>query len=268
MTDSNFTSNTTSECQQPMPTQPMPKTHDADCTCDTCCKISNSNCQDNRDECEKTQSSSERIQKTMKTRIMQIAVLLASITFTGVFDTAKATDRLLNIYVDVTYSLAVPDLKGVTKLNRRDLELSAADVKNARQSNNAYLTGTSINLSDDEIDVEVPISSEIVEQKQVIDDSDYPELQDEVSEASLEAPEFDHHLLTLKADAFDLERSIGELGQVDLQGGPADTSIDPVNQEFDLLLDAQQTVDWNQRLIDLGEAHQLVEIDQSKGLLK
>jgi len=49
MTDSDITGNITADCGQVPQKQEMIEAHEVGCTCDCCCQLSESNCQDNLD---------------------------------------------------------------------------------------------------------------------------------------------------------------------------------------------------------------------------
>jgi hypothetical protein len=92
MTDSDITGNITAECGQVPQKQEMIETHDDGCTCDCCCQLSESNCQDNLDQCEEAKEPSGGMKK-MRRKLTPImangAVLLAILALSGLIARAS-----------------------------------------------------------------------------------------------------------------------------------------------------------------------------------
>lgn len=86
MTDSDITRNIIADCGQPQ-TQEMIEAHQVGCTCECCCKLSESNCQDNLDQCEEAQQPSGGGMKKMRGKLTPMmancAVLLAVLVLSG-----------------------------------------------------------------------------------------------------------------------------------------------------------------------------------------
>src|SRR5437870_5239464 len=86
MTNSDITGNITADCGQVPQKQEMIEAHEVGCTCDCCCPLSKSNCQDNLDQCEETEQLSGGT-KTMRRKLTPImancAVLLAIFALSG-----------------------------------------------------------------------------------------------------------------------------------------------------------------------------------------
>lgn len=126
MIDRDITDNITADCQKRMQTQ---EAHDIDCTCDSCCRISGPNCQDNRDQCEETEQSSGRMTK-MKHKFMPImgncAVILAVIGLSGSINRINALDRIAAINIAPIHGQDIPgfrsiDTSKIINLNRSSL---------------------------------------------------------------------------------------------------------------------------------------------------
>jgi hypothetical protein len=98
--ESDITGNITADCHQLTQNQEMINMHEADCTCDCCCQLSEPNCQDSLDQCEETQQPSERRNK-MKSKLMPILVncvlVLSVIGFSDTIAQARSGDDLINI---------------------------------------------------------------------------------------------------------------------------------------------------------------------------
>lgn len=125
----------TSDCQDMLPAQEMPEAHDVECICDSCCQISISNCQDNRDQCEKFEQSSERMtkMKKMRDKFMPImatsAVILAVTGLLGSINLIKAADSIRGKDIAAIQRQAIPDViddrLNVIEVNKSVIEVAA-----------------------------------------------------------------------------------------------------------------------------------------------
>jgi hypothetical protein len=86
MIDSDIMGNITADCGQLPQKQEMNEAHEIGCTCDSCCHLSESNCQDNLDQYEETQQPSGGMKK-MRSKLTPImascGILLAIVVLAG-----------------------------------------------------------------------------------------------------------------------------------------------------------------------------------------
>lgn len=120
MIDSDITGNITSDCQELMQTEEIPETHHTDCTCDCCCPISISNCQDNRDECEETEQPSGRMKK-MKDKLVPIvancAVIIAVIGLSGSISRISAVERISATRISAIQRQIIPAIQDINRVD-------------------------------------------------------------------------------------------------------------------------------------------------------
>ena len=119
MIDGDITGNVTSDCQEMMQTQEMPEAHDVDCSCECCCKISQTNCQDNRSECEDAEQVSGRMRKMRKRFVPLLAngaVILAVIGFSGSINRISAIERI-PIDISSIHSQVIPAIPAIPEIS-------------------------------------------------------------------------------------------------------------------------------------------------------
>jgi hypothetical protein len=143
MIDSDITGHITSDCEKRMQTPETPGAHGVDCTCDTCCPISESNCQDNRDQCEQTQPSSGRMKK-MKDKLVPIlancAVILAVIGLSGSISRINAINRIQAANINAIHRQTSSGVE-INYLNIVDLDPWIIDETNARNIGRGRIEG-------------------------------------------------------------------------------------------------------------------------------
>ena len=159
MLDSDITNNMTSDCQELMPTQEMPETHESDCTCESCCQISISNCQDNRDQCEETESPSGRMGK-MKEKLMPImtncAVILAVIGLSGSIGRAETIERIQATNIEAIHRQAIPRVGDIERYDVVDINRSVINGRIVDRAVRAHIEGIeSIEISSNQIATEI-----------------------------------------------------------------------------------------------------------------
>jgi hypothetical protein len=101
------------------------ETHDTDCTCESCCPSSMSNCQDNRDECEETEQRSGRM-KTMKDKLVPImancAVIIAVIGLSGSISQSKAIEHTSASRIDAIHRQISPAILDIHRINSIEIQ--------------------------------------------------------------------------------------------------------------------------------------------------
>jgi len=146
MTDSDITRNITADCGQIPQKQEMIEAHEVGCTCDCCCQLSDSNCQDNLDQCDEAQPSGGM--KKMKSKLTPImancAVLLAILALAGLVARAGNIRSADTIHINPAIDTQIADT---------DIGIVITDINHA-----AIMRG------DDVIEVDdiKPIDTEIV----------------------------------------------------------------------------------------------------------
>lgn len=99
MLESDIRSNINAECETPMCQGTECEMHHPECTCDACCQLTGSICEDNRDQCDKTHQPSGG--KKMKRKLMPILanaiVLPAVLSISGLTGHAQKLDRSANL---------------------------------------------------------------------------------------------------------------------------------------------------------------------------
>lgn len=129
MIDSHITGNT-SDCQELMQTHETITAHEADCTCDSCCQTSTSNCQDNRDQCEETELTGKV--KKMKTKFVPIiancAVILA-IGLSGSIKEITAVDIISANNIAAINRQIIPDIQRLDIVDANRSIINATNVR-------------------------------------------------------------------------------------------------------------------------------------------
>lgn len=110
--NSDFTGNLNSDCEKPICHATDCETHHADCTCDSCCQLTDSVCEDNRDPYEETlrPSGGTKMKKKLMPMLANCAVLLAVITISGLGTNAQEFNRSLQSSAAQTRHIDPPDL--------------------------------------------------------------------------------------------------------------------------------------------------------------
>lgn len=122
MTDSDITGNITADCGQVPQGQEMIEGHEAGCTCNCCCELSESNCQDNLDQCEQAQQPSGGMTR-MKSKLTPImancAVLLAILALSGLVARGGNIRSADTIHINpaIDNQIADTDAGIVTRIN-------------------------------------------------------------------------------------------------------------------------------------------------------
>ena len=146
MIESDIRGNSDAECEMPICHGTECETHHPECTCDDCCQLTDSFCEDNRDQCEQTHQSSGG--KKMMNKLMPILAKAVVLPAVLAISTLGGKAQTLNHPVDanagdraneVVYSLdneviesADVDIKSIEALDRNvpvnfDQQLIALD---------------------------------------------------------------------------------------------------------------------------------------------
>lgn len=171
MTDSDITGNITADCGQIPQRQEMIEGHESGCTCDSCCELSESNCQDNLDQCEQTQQPSGGM-KGMKTKLRPImancAVLLAILTLSVVVaraGTIRSVDAIqinpaIENHIAITdIGIVVTDIKHAASVDGNDVIGNIVGVDPIQISNlNSQVDEIAINVENKVVDTGEAIS--------------------------------------------------------------------------------------------------------------
>ena len=116
------------------------ETHDTDCTCESCCPNSISNCQDNRDECEETEQPSGRMKK-MKDKLVPImancAVIIAVIGLSGSISQSKAIEHISASRIDAIHRQISPAIQDIQRVNSIGISSNRIATKIAPQISQA-----------------------------------------------------------------------------------------------------------------------------------
>ena len=131
MMENDFTGNLNSDCEKPMCHATDCETHHADCTCDSCCQLTDSVCEDNRDQCEETlrPSGGTKMKNKLMPMLANCAVLLAVITISGLVTNAKEFDRSLQTSA-VQVEQRITDVRGAEVINNAEIPFGILATKN------------------------------------------------------------------------------------------------------------------------------------------
>jgi len=131
MIDGDITGNITSDCQELMQTHETSTAHDTDCTCDSCCQTSKSNCQDNRDQCEQTEPSSGKVKK-MKDKLVPILVnsaVILAIALAGSISESRASGIISANDIAAINRQVISDIHRVDIVDANRSIINATDVR-------------------------------------------------------------------------------------------------------------------------------------------
>ena len=146
MIESDIRGNSDAECEMPICHGSECETHHPECTCDDCCQLTDSFCEDNRDQCEQTHQPSGG--KKMMNKLMPIlakavvTLVFATISVLGV--NAQGFDRQFDLNVNLDTPAIAADL-------------NAESIKYLETSDevDGILDANLIELSDYYVDLEV-----------------------------------------------------------------------------------------------------------------
>jgi hypothetical protein len=164
MTDSDITRNIIADCGMTPQKQDMAEAHDAGCTCECCCLRSDTNCEDNLDQCEVPQTL--RGKKKMRSKLTPIlancALLLAVIAFSSAITRAGEVQRYAQITIDPAVQTQIADVLAVDPIQSdsiimdqdvlRSTNADGIEIADIVDRSDITITG-STNLIDDHIDV-------------------------------------------------------------------------------------------------------------------
>jgi hypothetical protein len=112
MTDSDITGNIIADCGMTPLTQDISEAHAAGCTCECCCLLSETNCEDNIDQCETPQTSGGK--RKMRSKLTPIlancALLLAVVGFSSAIARAGEINRNAEIRKDRAVQKQIADV--------------------------------------------------------------------------------------------------------------------------------------------------------------
>jgi|GEM_PF-6303498 len=96
--------NITTNCQERMQPEETNAGHGPDCTCETCCcDSSQSNCQDNGDQCEPSPGMMKQMNDKRLPTLASYALILAIIGITGGINRINAIERISAHNIDLAH---------------------------------------------------------------------------------------------------------------------------------------------------------------------
>jgi hypothetical protein len=112
MTDSDITGNIIADCGMTPQKQDIAEAHDAGCTCECCCLLSETNCEDNIDQCETPQTSGgkSKMRSKLTPILANCALLLAVVGFSSAIVRAGEISRNAEIRTDRVVQEQIADV--------------------------------------------------------------------------------------------------------------------------------------------------------------